>query len=316
MAKEQNSFSAHVQDLYLHKTGIVSKIPLAVQFRSGYAESANSWHVHKDFAEMIIVSGGSCCNEYPDNKTVFLNEGDVLLYPAGSCHRFSRIRNFQHYNIFFDISLLNLLPGAFSSLFNCKYFRGDENHDCEIIHLNSKNLALSLEIMENMEHEQLLFASGHEEAMFADFYRLIVLILRHGIPDSNKDSSNTAANRIIRILNYMEEHVTTEMSLPDLSARAGMSESSFRHRFREMTGLPPLDYLIRLRLRRAILQLQYGDRSITQIALESGFSDGNYFARKFRQFFNCTAREFRQACRAGEIELHEYLEKLNLRQIN
>ena len=162
-----------------------------------------------------------------------------------------------------------------------------------------------------MEHEQLLFASGHEEAMFADFYRLIVLILRNGIPDSNKDSSNTAVNRIIRILNYMEENVTTEMSLSDLSARAGMSESSFRHRFRELTGLPPLDYLIRLRLRRAILQLQYGDRSITQIALESGFSDGNYFARKFRQFFNCTAREFRQACRAGEIELHEYLEKLN-----
>ena len=127
---------------------------------------------------------------------------------------------------------------------------------------------------------------------------------------------NTAVNRIIRILNYMEENVTTEMSLSDLSARAGMSESSFRHRFRELTGLPPLDYLIRLRLRRAILQLQYGDRSITQIALESGFSDGNYFARKFRQFFNCTAREFRQACRAGEIELHEYLEKLNLHQIN
>ena len=110
----------------------------------------------------------------------------------------------------------------------------------------------------------------------------------------------------------MEEHFSRALSLRELSTFSHMSESGFRHRFRELTGLSPMDYLIRLRLRRAALLLFHDDHQITEIALETGFYDGNYFARKFRQVFGCSPRDFRRRCQTEELRLNDELDKLRL----
>ena len=100
------------------------------------------------------------------------------------------------------------------------------------------------------------------------------------------------------------------LTLENLSRYAQMSESSFRHQFKAATGLAPIDYLIRLRCRRAMLDMFSSNHTISEIALESGFSDGNYFARKFREVTGRSPREFRRGCRSGEIEMSAELSRI------
>ena len=54
------------------------------------------------------------------------------------------------------------------------------------------------------------------------------------------------------------------------------------------------------------------DMPITEIAIQCGFSDGNYFARRFRYAFGMTPRSFRTMSRTGKLNFHEELKKLQL----
>ena len=60
-----------------------------------------------------------------------------------------------------------------------------------------------------------------------------------------------------------------------------------------MTGLPPLSYLAALRAERAAELLMRSDLSIEHIALEVGWGSSSYFARRFKEHFGLSAREYR-----------------------
>ena len=315
MAKEQkNSACKQPLELQLASICIFKNIPLNVQLCGDGMGTSDQWHTHKDFAELIIITDGSTNNEISESRNIVMRPGDIVLMQPDSCHRFSGIRQLQYYNITFDFKLLNILPGLFSSLPNYKYLCSDYR-DAPLLHLNEKELFIAVGILENMRQEQQIIAAGYEETVFADFCRLLVYILRHAATGKKKTYANSAALRINSIISYMEEHIDAHLTIADFSSRVNMSESSFRHRFREITDIAPMDYLIRLRLRRAALLLASSNHPITRIALESGFPDGNYFARKFKQYFKCTARDFRINTRSGKSDFHQQLEQLKLKNI-
>ena len=284
-------------------------IPLSVQLREEYPQGTDLWHRHTDFMELVVVLGGRTDSEQPED-TVRLREGDVVLFAPGSCHRYTKIRQFRHFNILFRPELLRMFPGFFTSLAQFRLLCEPAGTVSAVLHLRGTELGTAVGIMENMRREQLNFAAGHEEEMFAGFCRLMVHILRHAAAPG--ETERGALFRIERTVHHMEENSAKPLTITDLSNYSHMSESSFRHRFREATGLPPMDYLIRLRLRRAVLLLFHDDHQITEIALETGFCDGNYFARKFRQLFGCSPREFRRRSHTGELKLNEELDKLKL----
>jgi len=61
----------------------------------------------------------------------------------------------------------------------------------------------------------------------------------------------------------------------------------------EITGTPPGEYLINLRLRKALLLLNFPN-SIAEIARLSGFSDSNYFKDSFKKKYGVTPRNYRK----------------------
>ena len=284
-------------------------IPLSIQLREEYPQSTDLWHRHTDFMELVAVLSGHADSEQ-SGEVIRLHEGDVVLFAPGSCHRYTHIGQFRHYNLLFRPELLRLFPGFFTSLAQFRLLCEPAGTVSAVLHLRGPELCTAVGIMENMRREQLNFAAGHEEEMFAGFCKLMVHILRRAAAPGTADRS--AVFRIERAIHHMEEHSAQPLSIRELSGLSHMSESGFRHRFRELTGLSPADYLIRLRLRRAALLLFYDDLRITEIALETGFCDGNYFARKFSQIFGRSPREFRQKCRAGELKLGDELAKLHL----
>ena len=80
------------------------KLPLTVRLQ-GYRSSVDKWHRHEDFYELVIVCSGSARNE---NRAMQeqVHAGNVFLMPNQTAHRYTDIKNFRHYNVLFDPSLL------------------------------------------------------------------------------------------------------------------------------------------------------------------------------------------------------------------
>ncbi|OGV58398.1 MAG: hypothetical protein A2X49_10560 [Lentisphaerae bacterium GWF2_52_8] len=75
----------------------------------------------------------------------------------------------------------------------------------------------------------------------------------------------------------------TPPPVPELAKIAGMSVSSFAHRFKAATGVSPLQYSLRLRLKRAENLLLCTPMTVKELALSLGFEDPFYFSRLFQK---------------------------------
>ena len=104
---------------------------------------------------------------------------------------------------------------------------------------------------------------------------------------------------------HIAHHLDEIIDFTKLARAYGMGYSLFRKRFREYTGLAPLEYQTSLRIRRACHLLSSSDLPIAQIAEETGFETPAYFARYFRKRLNMSPSEYRIAHkRPSEGERH------------
>jgi AraC-like DNA-binding protein len=96
-----------------------------------------------------------------------------------------------------------------------------------------------------------------------------------------------------RILESIEKlyHSANQLSLNELSKKANISSSRFRHLFKEQIGIPLSAYQLWLKTRKAILYLGENQKLI-EAAYEGGFSDQAHFSRIFRRSFGLNPSEF------------------------
>jgi transcriptional regulator GlxA family with amidase domain len=107
------------------------------------------------------------------------------------------------------------------------------------------------------------------------------------------------ADTLAPLLAWMTEHLDAELTVPDLAARALMSERTFARRFRAETGTTPAAWVTRQRLVRAQEMLEQTSAGVDEIARRSGFGSAailrHHFARvlgtspqAYRRQFACT----------------------------
>ena len=100
--------------------------------------------------------------------------------------------------------------------------------------------------------------------------------------------------RINRVIDHIETHLDDELRLETLAKVACFSSFHFHRIFSAMMGEPLGHFIQRVRLERAANQL-FGNpkKSITEIALDSGFASSATFARAFKDAFGMSASEWR-----------------------
>ena len=82
---------------------------------------------------------------------------------------------------------------------------------------------------------------------------------------------------------YIFNHYAEPVSREDLARHVGLSSDHLTYCFRQELGMPPITYLNRYRIALAKHLLKETDKSITEIALDVGFTDSGYFSRVFRR---------------------------------
>jgi AraC family transcriptional regulator of arabinose operon len=108
------------------------------------------------------------------------------------------------------------------------------------------------------------------------------------------DAAPAVPSRILAAQAFLERAFSEEVKLERLASFAGLSVSHLSAEFRRHLGVPPMRYLLELRLRRAAYLLADVNLSVSEVARESGFSDPLYFSRQFRRRFGQSPRKYRR----------------------
>lgn len=110
----------------------------------------------------------------------------------------------------------------------------------------------------------------------------------------HRPNGRMAGARLRRVLAYIEDNLAKNLSLVGLATVAELGVSHLKSSFRESTGLPVHQYVIRRRVERAKKLLRDGKLSISQVALEAGFAHQSHLARHLKRLAGVSPRDFRQ----------------------
>lgn len=103
-----------------------------------------------------------------------------------------------------------------------------------------------------------------------------------------------AVHRFARVVEYINEHLHTRISGRELYRLGALSHSQFCSRFRATFGMSVSTYIRMQRLRRAMRLLQSTPLTVTQIALQTGFTSSSFFSTAFRRHAGMSPANYRK----------------------
>lgn len=224
-------------------------------------------------------------------ETYCYHKGDVALAPPLFFHR-----TFSNSNEPYESILIKFTPdfvkpfidvigeNEFKNFYNSKAFHFTQNAQKKI-----------LNIFENMLNEYQKKTCYKELILQGMLFHLFTTIIEEHIPTSDdiKKNSTPLTTPIIEILYYLESHYQENPTLSQIAKIVNFSEGYLSRLFRSQLGIPYSKYLNNLKVEHVKLFLLKTDKSITEIALSTGYSSSEYLSVHFKKNTGMTPKDFR-----------------------
>lgn len=99
--------------------------------------------------------------------------------------------------------------------------------------------------------------------------------------------------KLTPVIRHLEQHYAEPVNLQQVAEMASLSPYHFHRVFKAVTGETLADYIRRLKLANASQCLFYKKHSVTEVALDYGFSSSQSLAKAFRIYFGVTPSAIR-----------------------
>ena len=103
--------------------------------------------------------------------------------------------------------------------------------------------------------------------------------------------------RVQIMMRYIQENYRRPITLDEIAAAVSVSKSGALKLFAHFLNTSPIAYLIRYRLQRAANLLAATEKTVADIAQDTGFHDAAYFCRTFKKLYGVTPTEYRNTRR-------------------
>jgi AraC-like DNA-binding protein len=120
---------------------------------------------------------------------------------------------------------------------------------------------------------------------------LLLSLLRAMQGDDELKIENTLSIKFKKLVN---ENISKQWAVSDLAENLFLSRSSLSEKLRQETGYPPMEYLNQLRIGHAKKIMLETKGSITDVALQCGFSTSQYFASVFKKWEGVSPTNFKE----------------------
>ncbi len=140
---------------------------------------------------------------------------------------------------------------------------------------------------------------GFELAIRTDIGRVFLWVIRNwhakGVQmDQNSALKETDIIRLQKVFDYLDEHYRHEITVETVASMLNMSYSYFSRYFKSLIGKTFSEYLTYVRITEAEKLLLTTDLNITEVALETGYSNSSYFIQQFRDLKGMSPKQFKK----------------------
>lgn len=114
----------------------------------------------------------------------------------------------------------------------------------------------------------------------------------------------TQNENVLKILHYINEHLTQNLSVEEIAAAVHLNRSYLMHKFKEETGYTIKEFITEKRL---LLARNYIKKEIplTEACYLSGFSNYSNFYRAYTKKYGCSPKQQKNIFSASETKLNE-----------
>lgn len=195
-------------------------------------------------------------------KRLITNPGDVLFLPADT-----------PYKVKYSVSESIVVH------LNCCNYTEPEN----ICFVNSSEIAIRFRRL--LEFWNQCHSVNQAKS-------IIYEILEKMANNQKASISDTAVENGVRYMNAY--FCDPKLDIETVCSAAFISVSSLQRAFAKQFGMSPKQYLIRLRMNRALELLAENALSVKEISLVCGFSDEKYFSRAFKKKYGYPPSQLRK----------------------
>jgi AraC-like DNA-binding protein len=270
-------------------------LPLQVHIRD--PQPAFPLHSH-GFDELVIILKGTGLHVV-DGQEMPVKSGDVLVVAGAHMHEYKDMHGLALANILFDAGALGMaqwdvraLPG-FHALFELEPLLRSQQKFTNRLRLTERQLQHAGDLLSRLTRETAGRKPGYRVMATGLFMELTVFLSR--CYSERPDEGSIELLRIGDAIAHIETNFQQKISLEELAQKAHLSPRQFQRVFLEYVGRSPIDYLLHVRVNKAAELLRNTDRTITDIAFDCGFHDGNYLTRCFRKIMDQTPGQYRRA---------------------
>ena len=251
-------------------------------------KSDNTWAYIHDEATFFAMQSGIMQMTVNDNEYQ-LTEGDVFFVNEGIRHQTRTITDCEFLLIQAKIDFE--FTGEIRSKFQYLTQMDEDYAYYPKDTATSKLLASSLEtiIREDTEREE-----GYSVFIKSELLKIYAILYREGVLQFPGENIEKNFHKLAPILNYIEEHYSEQVTLETITKMFNIEKTYFCKFFKNNMNTTFTQYLNIVRINRAKKLLLSTNKSITEIATETGFSSSSYFAETFRKIVHCTPAQYQR----------------------
>lgn len=239
-------------------------------------------HIFDESNKIYFMLKGSCdfVIENPNNNLSYtLLPGEMIIIPA--CQRHSLHKKYNKttepaqklwVSFQFDSCGKNLLD-----LFEFPYV------------IKPKNSKKAEKLM------KAVIDSGRQNSLISTLKvnAAIIELVTYFLEEAHAETKETDEFSMENIVQYINENLSHDFSLKELSDMAHMHPSYFIDRFRALKNTTPMKYITAKRMRHARSLLDHSTKSITEIMAEIGYTDPGHFSRTFKKYYDFSPLHYR-----------------------
>lgn len=252
-----------------------------------------TYHYH-DFHKILILLSGDVtyCIE---GRTYDLKPDDIVLVNAGEVHK-PIIRSDAPYEriiIYVSPDFLNEYQEDGNDLSLClTQALAEQSHVLRLHSSRSGKLGKAIHELDKSLKDHDYANELYHRILFLEF---MIQLNRAALHNHIEFIDDSASNeKILSVLSYMNEHLTDDISIEDLSERFFLSRYYLMHTFKEQTGYTIGSYLTTKRLFLAKELIAEGT-PITDVCYACGFRNYSTFSRAYKKSFGESPRDYRQS---------------------
>jgi len=240
------------------------------------------WHERIEFHRIKKGSLELFCND----KQIIAKKNDVVIISPTLLHSGSSGKDGVIYDvIMFDLTELagnnKAMVDFLKPLYEGKIIFDTVTKNPKI----SEQLDKIIDLTNNRKNCHYMEIIGHLTNFIGLLYKFC---------NPQKSSKTKSEDRFENILNYIDNHISEDISTATLSSIFGYDQSYFCRKFKLLTGMSVMKYIQITRLENAKKMLLKSKYSIKQIAITCGYSNNAYFTSRFKEMYGITPIQMRK----------------------